>query len=223
MKNGQYLLWPHYSFDTIPLEFISSIYEEFVTKRKGQAGQKGIGEHYTKPFLVDFILDKVLPWSGEDYNIKILDPCCGSAVFLVKAFQRLVYRWRNATTGKEPSAAFLRKLLEEHLFGVDREPKAIRVASFSLYLAMCDEIDPRYYWSEVRFPHLRQVTLRNSDFFSENLKGIRSKEDEGSYDLIIGNAPWGEESLTDLAQQWAEQNGWRAADKQVGTLFLAKD
>ena len=222
MENGQYLLWPHYSFDAIPLEFISSIYEEFVTKRRDKAEREGIGEHYTKPFLVDFMLDKVLPWSGEDYDIKILDPCCGSAVFLVKAFQRLVYRWRAANPGREPSTPFLRKLLEENLFGVDREPNAIRVASFSLYLAMCDEIDPRYYWSEVRFPHLRQVTLRYSDFFSEALEGIRSKEDEGSYDLIIGNAPWGEKSLTALAQQWAEQNGWRAADKQGGTLFLAK-
>lgn len=222
MRNGQYLLWPHYSFDAIPLEFVSSIYEEFVTKRRDKAEREGIGEHYTKPFLVDFMLDKILPWSGGDHDIKILDPCCGSAVFLVKAFQRLVYRWKAANPGREPSTPFLRKLLEENLFGVDREPNAIRVASFSLYLAMCDEIDPRYYWSEVRFPHLRQVTLRNSDFFSEDLEGIRSKEDEGSYDLIIGNAPWGEESLTTLAQQWAEQHGWRAADKQGGTLFLAK-
>ncbi len=43
MENGQYLLWPQYSFDTIPLEFISSIYEEFVTKRKD--GTKAVGEH----------------------------------------------------------------------------------------------------------------------------------------------------------------------------------
>ncbi len=53
MQNGQHLLWPHYSFDTIPLEFISSIYEEFVTKRKDP--DSGIGEHYTRPFLVDFM------------------------------------------------------------------------------------------------------------------------------------------------------------------------
>lgn len=223
MENGQYLLWPHYSFDAIPLEFISSIYEEFVTKRTIDSEESGIGEHYTKPFLVDFILDKVLPWSGEDYNIKILDPCCGSAVFLVKAFQRLVHRWRTANADKEPSVAFLRKLLEENLFGVDINPKAIRVASFSLYLAMCDAIHPRHYWSGERcFPPLRQATLRSADFFSNTLKGICSKEDASSYDLIIGNAPWGEESLTDLAQQWAEQNEWKVADKQAGTLFLPK-
>ena len=35
MKSGQLSLWPSYSFDIIPLEFISSIYEAFVTKKTG--------------------------------------------------------------------------------------------------------------------------------------------------------------------------------------------
>jgi len=226
MKSAQHLLWQHYSFDTIPLEFISSIYEEFVTKRKD--GNSGIGEHYTRPFLVDFMLDKVLPWSGKDYDLKILDPCCGSAVFLVKAFQRLVHRWRNANPGKEPPAAFLRKLLEENIFGVDIEVNAIRVSSFSLYLAMCDEIDPKYYWTTVRFPALREVRLRTIDFFLEDppeisTKGIHEQDnDNKKYDLIIGNAPWGKKSLTNIARNWAKENGWSPVGNQSGTLFLAK-
>lgn len=223
MKNGQYLLWPHYSFDTIPLEFISSIYEEFVTKRKD--ADSGIGEHYTRPFLVDFMLDKVLPWSGREYDLKILDPCCGSSVFLVKAFQRLVHRWRKANPGIEPTAALLRKLLEENIFGVDIQKNAIRVSSFSLYLAMCDEIDPKYYWSKVRFPSLREVRLRTADFFREDIKEIcteNAQTEQKQYNLIIGNAPWGSESLTDEARKWADENGWRPVDKQSATLFLVK-
>jgi len=223
MQNGQHLLWQHYSFDTIPLEFISSIYEEFVTKRKDP--DSGIGEHYTRPFLVDFMLDKVLPWSGKDYDLKILDPCCGSAVFLVKAFQRLVHRWRNANPGKEPPAAILRKLLEENIFGVDIEPNAIRVSSFSLYLAMCDEIDPKHYWSQVHFPSLQEVRLRTADFFQEDVRGIcveDAQTEEHQYDRIIGNVPWGKQSLTDMAKAWAKENGWSQVGNQSGTLFLAK-
>ena len=226
MENGQHLLWPHYSFDTIPLEFISSIYEEFVTKRKGV--DSGIGEHYTRPFLVDFILDKVLPWSGKDYDLKILDPCCGSSVFLVKAFQRLVHRWRNANPGKEPPASLLRKLLQENIFGVDIDVNAIRVSSFSLYLAMCDEIDPKYYWSTVHFPALRDVRLRTVDFFSEDIPEISTKvvreqnNDYKKYDLIIGNAPWGKKSLTPIARKWAKENDWRPIGNQSGALFIGK-
>jgi len=223
MKNGQYLLWRHYSFDTIPLEFISSIYEEFVTKRKDT--DSGIGEHYTRPFLVDFMLDKVLPWNGKEYDLKILDPCCGSSVFLVKAFQRLVHRWRNANPGKEPPAAILRKLLEENIFGVDIEPSAVRVSSFSLYLAMCDEIDPKHYWSQVHFPSLREVRLRTIDFFQDDIEEIcteTTQSKRNQYDRIVGNAPWGKQSLTNTAKTWANKNGWRPVDKQSATLFLAK-
>jgi hypothetical protein len=225
MRTGQYLLWPHYSFDTIPLEFISSIYEEFVTKRRSAGG---IGEHYTAPFLVDFMLDKVLPWSGTDYNVRILDPCCGSAVFLVRAFQRLVHRWRNANPGAEPPASLLRQLLEKNIFGVDINGDAIHVASFSLYLAMCDEIDPKHYWTQVRFPSLRGARLRQADFFSENIAEInaqrgRAEEDpRSSYDIIVGNAPWGRNSLTEEGAQWSRENAWPAIGKQSGTLFLAK-
>ncbi|MDB5320058.1 MAG: Restriction endonuclease subunit, partial [Phycisphaerales bacterium] len=35
LPSGQHSLWPLYSFDLIPLEFISSIYETFVSKDKG--------------------------------------------------------------------------------------------------------------------------------------------------------------------------------------------
>jgi hypothetical protein len=60
MPSGQAHLWPEYSFDVIPLEFISSIYETFVTER---AARNGI--FYTPSHLVDFILDRVLPWIGN--------------------------------------------------------------------------------------------------------------------------------------------------------------
>lgn len=219
MRGGQRCLWPLYSFDAIPLEFVSSIYEEFVTKR---GDNRGVGEHYTPPHVVDFVLDRVLPWGGTDYDVRVLDPACGSAAFLVKAFQRLVNRWRTANPDAEPPASFLRGLLERNLFGVDTQPRAIRVASFSLYLAMCDEIDPRYYWTQVRFPRLREVTLRTTDFFREDVPGIRSEEDAARFDLVVGNAPWGDASISDLARQWAGAREWPTADEQIGPLFLPK-
>jgi type I restriction-modification system DNA methylase subunit len=72
MPAQQRYLWPLYAFDVIPLEFISSIYETFVTER---ASRDGI--FYTPPYLVDFILDRVLPWDGKDWDLKIIDPACG--------------------------------------------------------------------------------------------------------------------------------------------------
>ena len=218
MQAHQRSLWPLYSFDAIPLEFISSIYQEFVS-----GAEDSKGAHYTRSHLVDLVLDRVLPWDGDDWNLRVLDPACGSGIFLVKAFQRLVHRWRNANPGAEPPARLLRGLLERNIVGVDINEDAVRVASFSLYLAMCDEIDPKWYWSQVKFPVLRDRNLVHADFFSEDTEGFRTAENAGTYDLVVGNAPWGKDSSTAPAVEWARKHdGWPVVNKQSGTLFLPK-
>jgi hypothetical protein len=218
MKHKQGLLWKQYSFDAIPLEFISSIYEEFVTK----VGKKKSGTVYTPPHVVDFVLDEVLPWDSQEWNVRVLDPACGSGIFLVKAFQRLVNRWRLAHAGADPKPADLRLLLERNLFGVDIDPHAVRVASFSLYLAMCDEIDPKHYWTQVRFPRLRGSSLVRSDFFAEDVEGIRTEDDAGNFDIVAGNAPWGRNTVGDSDITDLKTRGWRAVYNSIGPLFLAK-
>ena len=219
MPTGQGCLWPQYAFDVIPLEFISSIYETFVIER---ASRDGI--FYTPPYLVDFILDRVLPWSDSDWDLKVLDPACGSGVFLVKSFQGLVRRWKNANQTKPIPVETLRRLLEKNIVGVDKDSHAVRVACFSLYLAMCDEIEPRHYWTQVTFPMMRGKRLICSDFFDENNEGFRTNSDVEEYDLIVGNAPWGGNVITEAAKEWAasDDHKWTIANKDIGGLFLAK-
>ena len=219
MPANQRCLWPQYAFDVIPLEFISSIYETFVGDR---ATNDGV--YYTPPYLVDVVLDQVLPWDGTRWNISVLDPACGSGVFLVKSFQRLVHRWKAAHQGDPIRAPVLRRILEHNIFGVDKDPHAVRVASFSLYLAMCDEIDPRHYWSQVTFPSMRGRRLVCSDFFAEGTPGFDSSGDARSYDLVVGNAPFGANVITEKAQQWARGTDpqWTIPNRDIGGLFLAK-
>ena len=214
ISSGQYSLWPEYSFDTIPLEFISSIYEAFVKPRTGTV--------YTPAHVVDFVLDGVLPWGESEWDLKILDPACGSGIFLVKAFQRLVHRWKQAHPGQRISSDELRVLLENNLFGVDDDPHAVRVASFSLYLAMCDEIDPRHYWRQVRFPVLRGQCIVPKDFFSEDTPGLQTKEDAERYDIVVGNPPWGTNTTSRAAQEWAGLHKWPISYGDIGPLFIVK-
>ena len=214
MSTGQLSLWPSYSFDIIPLEFISSIYEAFVTRRPGTV--------YTPSHLVDFVLDGILPWNGREWDLKILDPACGSGIFLVKAFQRLIHRWKSANPQQKIGATVLRSLLERNLYGVDDDSHAIRTASFSLYLAMCDEIDPRHYWTQVRFPSLRDRSLISRDFFDEDNERCRPTEEKKHYDIVVGNPPWGRNSATPWSRKWAKKNSWPISNGDIGPLFLAK-
>ncbi|EAW34833.1 class I SAM-dependent DNA methyltransferase [Lyngbya sp. PCC 8106] len=215
IETGQLSLWPYYHFDVIPLEFISSIYEEFVSKKSGT------GVHYTPEHIVDFVLDGVLPWDSQEWDIKILDPACGSGIFLVKAFQRLIYRWEQAHPRTiQPSD--LKYLLENNLFGVDVDAQAVRVASFSLYLTMLDKVEPQYYWeNEFRFPRLRERQLVAADFFKEDKEGFRSVQDAAKYDLVVGNAPWGRNTVTPAAKSWAG-DVWTITYGNIGPLFLPK-
>lgn len=214
MRGRQHLMWREYAFDVIPLEFISSIYEQFVSKKSGTV--------YTPPHLVDYMLDGVLPWNETEWDLKILDPACGSGVFLVKALQRLVYRWKESHGGTPPEPDDLRQILEKNLLGVDNDPHAVRVASFSLYLAMCDEIDPKRYLSEVDFPSLRGNRIIESDFFRDDRVGFRTDEDAGTYDIVVGNAPWGRDTIKVAnVDRWVEE-GWEPTHNNIGPLFLPK-
>lgn len=219
MQDKQLCLWQRYAFDVIPLEFISSIYEEFVGK------ESGVGIHYTRDYVVDLMLDQVLPWESEQWNLSILDPACGSGIFLVRAYQRLIYRWKCAHPDNDIPPDVLKHMLGQNLMGIDLDEHAVRVTSFSLYLAMCDEIEPRHYWSNterVRFPPLRNKRIIQSDFFAENIPTFRTTEDAGSYDIVIGNPPWGRNTLTALAHQWLNDYQWDVANKDIGIPFVVK-
>jgi len=221
LPSGQLALWPLYAFDAIPLEFVSSIYEAFVHKRNDTV--------YTSVSLVDFLLDGVLPWDGEDWDLRILDPACRSGVFLMHAFQRLVHRWRQANPGQEPKGVLLSSLLEKTCTAWTSIPRP-SAASFSLYLALCDELDPRSYWEQIRLPSLQGRRLIRGDFFDETLPGLNTDTDRGRYDLVVGNPPWGKNSIRDIstrfdssvAEHWAENYGWQLSYGDIGPLFVAK-
>ncbi|HVC92243.1 MAG TPA: hypothetical protein VND64_01065, partial [Pirellulales bacterium] len=74
----QRYLWEQFSFEHIPVEIVSHLYQRFV---KG-----GHGTVYTPPFLATLLLDHAMPYDELTGNERILDPACGSAVFLVGAF-----------------------------------------------------------------------------------------------------------------------------------------
>ncbi|MGE7156854.1 HsdM family class I SAM-dependent methyltransferase [Methylorubrum rhodesianum] len=229
MRSQQLALWRMYAFDTIPLEFVSSIYEEFVSPpapAKQEAGRRRNvrprGLHYTPVHLVDFVLDGILSWDDPEWDLRILDPSCGSGTFLVRCFLRLVHRWRMAHPGETsvPPNVLLR-LLERNLCGIDVNPHAVRVASFSLYLAMCDHIDPRRYWTDTHFPALRERTLATRDFFLNPVRSADGDPFAEPFDLVVGNAPWGEKTMTEPARVWAK-SGWPTPNDDIGVLFLGR-
>ena len=202
-----------YSFDIIPIQLISSIYELFF-HLSDEDDEKGT--YYTPLHLVNLIMDEVYPWEGEYKDTAFLDPSCGSGIFLVEAYRRLVCRWMSQNDVHLITCDQLNLLLKNSIFGVDINEEAIRVASFSLSLAMCDFLDPRSIWDKLSFPRLLENNLISSDFFDED-KIFNNRR----YDVIVGNPPW-QSAITEKTKEYLKKANRIIGDKQIAQAFSIK-
>ncbi|MBW2740769.1 MAG: N-6 DNA methylase, partial [Deltaproteobacteria bacterium] len=88
------LFFYSYHFDIIPLDLISSIYEEFYhgsasdDEKKSKVKVRQDGAYYTPPVLAEFVLSRVLTPDVLKKTPRVMDPACGSGIFLVEAFRR---------------------------------------------------------------------------------------------------------------------------------------
>lgn len=86
--------WP-YDFSCIPIELISGIYDTFLSDET----RLEYGTYNTPLALVDFMIEETLPLAKTNPEMRILDPACGSGVFLVRAYQRLIEVWKQHHPG----------------------------------------------------------------------------------------------------------------------------
>lgn len=214
-RGGQLSFWKLYSFRDLPVELVSHIYERFVGDDRGSV--------YTPPFLVRLLLDEALGWEKLDEmdlaQELILDPACGSGVFLVEAYKRLILHWRYRNGWKLPDAETLKTLLRR-VRGVDKNHDAIELAAFSLCLALCEALDTdSLRTAKKMFPPLKGVTLHSGCFFGASGSATLS----GRIGVVVGNPPFESEFTTssalDAARGYAE-SGLTIPDKQLAYLFL---
>ncbi len=214
---GQLTLWQRYSFADLPVELISHIYQLFVKDKTVEV--------YTPHFLVRLLLGEVLNWERLDRLEKsaeevILDPACGSGIFLVEAYKRLVLHWRSRNNWKRPDQATLKKLLTTRLRGIDLEEGAVELTAFSLCLALCDALEPIEIRASVKlFPPLKEVTIHTGCFFEAREKQTINER----VGVIVGNPPFESKLGTDGAerayQRYLQDHG-ALPDKQIAYLFL---
>ena len=142
-------LWA-YDFSVIPTNLISTMYELFSRSEMGKAAG---GTHFTPPPLVEFVLSDVLDEKTLDLQPTICDPACGSGIFLVEAFRRVV-RHEMLREGHLLSSARLRQILLNQVYGCDIDDAAVRLAAFSLYIAFLNYQSPQDIRSSGPLPRL---------------------------------------------------------------------
>lgn len=182
IEDNQYVLWRLYSFSHLPVEVISSVYEELLTDSKDIV--------YTPEMIVSTLVNECMPLKSPQKDFKLIDVSCGSGIFLVKAYKRIVQWWRYEQwqkTGQleKPPLSVLNELLLKSIYGVDIEQDAIRLSIFSLALAILDEVnlDPPT-WGKLRFPNL------NSNIIVKNFFEYITESQSSNFSLVIGNPPF---------------------------------
>ncbi|WP_211299111.1 Eco57I restriction-modification methylase domain-containing protein, partial [Methylovulum psychrotolerans] len=130
-----------YDFEIVPIELISHIYEEFYHTTKA-ADSKGSGSHYTPSALSEFVLSEVLTYERLQTNPTVLDPACGSGIFLVEAFRRIV-RFKMQQAERSLTALELRAVLRDQIRGIELNKNAVDISAFSLYLALLHYQEPK--------------------------------------------------------------------------------
>ncbi len=211
LETGQLSLFD-FKFDIIPIEFISHIYESFLEEKQAQEGI-----YYTPEKLVKIIVDDVIEEKQDNIG-KVLDPSCGSGIFLVLAFRRLL---KNSKIDYNSIAELIdkrNKLLVNNIFGIEKDAIARRLTMFSLYLELlndikADEINelikeksgkifPYSFNENIIEVNALKIGGKNTELFEdEKFAAFKNKK----FDFIIGNPPWKEAKRNDKEYDYLEE------------------
>ena len=166
------LYYPYpYKFDVIPVKVIAQIYEDFLSKQLIICDNevceqlkseyvKEKGAIATPQYIVDAIckntinLEKITDMDSM-LKLKILDPACGSGIFLISCFEMLCKKAISLFTNglvsefyktwfvKNSKEIYLtvdarREIIKNCLFGIDIDELAVEVAKMSLALKIID-------------------------------------------------------------------------------------
>lgn len=201
-----------YDFEIIPVELISNIYESFLGNTTFSKGgevvtklskQNQVKAFYTPPFLVDYVLSQTVKphlEKSNDTNCKILDPSCGSGIFLVESLRQII----DKEIKIEACSGMLKKelisndrlweLLEDNIYGIDIDQNAIEITIFSLYITLLDYKTHPKEIENFEFRPLRSKNLfggSEADFFNKSNKFNELFQKNVKLDFIVGNPPWG--------------------------------
>ncbi|MGB8348608.1 MAG: N-6 DNA methylase [Ktedonobacteraceae bacterium] len=194
-----------YDFAYIPVGLLSSIYEQFLhIEGKGRK----VGAYYTPEYLADYLISEMNTVMPLREDMKILDPTCGSGIFLVLIYAHLI-ETRLAHSDTDTGTLPLLELLEllEHLYGIEREPDACYVAEFSLILTLLHYANVSEFLLNEHFklPSLHNTHIFQYDFFDDSSPVWAQ---DMIFDWIIGNPPWikADNKEEPLAAAWIDMH-----------------
>ncbi|WP_213817129.1 Eco57I restriction-modification methylase domain-containing protein [Glaciihabitans sp. dw_435] len=155
------LYWPKtkFAFGVMRPDVLAELYEQYLSERVQIGSDRGVtlvqkpelthtnGVVPTPQYIVDSLVDAPLTRhlsadNSISEDLRIVDLACGSGVFLLAVFERLLSHLEKAGA---TTLATRSHIATQHLFGVDIDAEAVEVTRLSLLLAILGEarVDPK--------------------------------------------------------------------------------
>lgn len=200
-----------YDFEVIDADILGGMYEQFLghmeneeevpsNSKKSESKRKKQGIFYTPKFVVEFTIKEIFKnfHKSDLEGIKIVDPSCGSGSFLIKVYDYLTKLSSESKVGEmietSRNIPYERKieLIQNHIYGVDLDPKAIEITQLNLFLKSAEK--------NKHLPVIKEKIIRGNSLIDdrkiEYATAFKWKEmfsdvfDQEGFDVIIGNPPW---------------------------------
>ena len=243
------LFFYSYRFNIIPLDLISSIYEEFyhipASKKIKRSKARQDGAFYTPTVLAEFMLSRILTTKVLKKKPRIMDPACGSGVFLVEAFRRIIrYEWMNK---KQPlSFNEIKSILKDQISGIEVNTEAANITAFSLYVSMLNYLSPPAIVQQIKMGNkLPNIIASHNNSINDyhsilplnafDLISIESNEKwkekfgHECADIVVGNPPWGSTSTKAAREErdrerividWCKKKELPIGDRERSQAFI---
>ncbi len=214
-----------YDFAGLSEEILGDIYQQFMPPQK----RKRLGEFYTPPAIVEWILDRTARAHGLG---TLLDPSCGSGSFLVR-----YAHWRLETARQNNfDVAQVSRELQAEAWGFDINPFAAFISLFQMLWALL-RFDPQGATPHIEVHNLNSL-LSDANIVAfvgqEHLPPGSQARDGMKWKYVVGNPPyiraervkyggemrelwahvWGQNADTGLVvlyralTEWLEPGGW---------------
>jgi len=183
-------------FSKLSVHIIGEVYENYLGELaksrttdekkisdKQKQKRKSQGIYYTPDYIVDYIVKNTVgellakaKTTSEIEKIRVLDPACGSGSFLIRVFDEFLNAYRRVMKVPEGQTMWdefiiRKKILQNNIFGVDLDAKAVEITKLNLMIKALDRIKPQDLKGNHLLPNLNlNIRCGNSLIGGEKLQ-----------------------------------------------------
>jgi hypothetical protein len=150
-----------FNFEDLSGDFLGELYQHYFDRDT----RKALGEFYTPPEAIEFILDEC-GYVGRRSH-RLLDPACGSGSFLVAALRRYLH---NQPASSKPKEALLDLTEGLRIVGFDINPFAVLMSQVN-YAALILPLYAKVIYDDPDFRIVRLPVFRTDSLRIEEREG----------------------------------------------------